>query len=73
MKCRRHRWDERVAVSEHKSERECRNGCGTVKVTRHEPQNFPPHWQEFWRGFDRVAGPDNPTPPCIEHPETQGD
>jgi len=50
----KHRWGEKAVISAHKTEQECINGCGIVKVRRHEPQNFPPHWTEFWRGLDRI-------------------
>lgn len=39
-------------VSPYKSERECENGCGIVKVSRHEGQS---HWLEFWRGLDKIS------------------
>lgn len=67
---RRHRWGERSPVSDAKTERECLNGCGVVKVTRHQGNR---HWQEFWRGYDKLAGDGDPTPPCIEPSETRGD
>ena len=54
----RHRWPkDATIISPNKSERECLNGCGTIKVTRHEWEggNFAcTHWTEFWRGLDRV-------------------
>lgn len=34
----RHRWGDKVANSPNKTERECTNGCGIVKVTRHESE-----------------------------------
>lgn len=60
---KRHRWGEKTVVSIYKSERECLNGCGIVKVTRHEPQNFRDlHWVEFWRGLDQINC--DATPAC---------
>jgi hypothetical protein len=47
----KHRWGEKTIVSPYKSERECLNGCGIVKVTRHEHTS---HWIEYWRGLDRI-------------------
>lgn len=55
----KHRWGEKVVVSVHKTERQC-SSCGIVKVSRHEPDNFPPHWTEFWRGLDRIEGTGTP-------------
>jgi hypothetical protein len=58
----RHRWGDKVAFP-NKSERECLNGCGTIKVTRHEFQGGRDlHWTEFWRGLDRIEG--EGTPAC---------
>jgi len=52
----KHRWPkEGTVITRHKTERECLNGCGIVKVTRHEsdgPRNL--HWVEFWRDMDRI-------------------
>lgn len=62
----RHRWGEKSIISPHKTERECQNGCGILKVTRHEPDNNPPHWQEFWRGLDKIEGAG--APPCTGAP-----
>lgn len=59
----RHRWGENLAVSAQKSERECCNGCGVVKVGRHEFEGGREiHWTEFWRGLERIEG--DKTPPC---------
>jgi hypothetical protein len=61
----KHRWPkDGNVISPHKTERECQNGCGVVKVTRHEadgPRDV--HWVEFWRDLDRIEG--EGTPPCI--------
>lgn len=55
-----HRWPKQgVTISPNKTERECQNGCGIVKVTRHEypPGNpFGIHWPEYWRGLDQFPG-----------------
>lgn len=56
-KAQRHRWGEPVRFA-HKTERECLNGCGIVKVTRHEDDI----WTEFWRGGERIFS--NHTPVC---------
>lgn len=62
----RHRWPkDSTVISPYKSERECLNGCGIVKVSRHE---YPPdcpngkHWPEFFRGLDKIECVG--TPPC---------
>ena len=62
---RRHRWGEKTVISSYKTERECLNGCGIVRVTRHEydgsrDRNL--HWIEFWRGLDRIEC--DATPVC---------
>lgn len=57
----RHRWGDKT-VFPHKSERVCTR-CGLVKVTRHESEGARDvHWQEFWRGLDRIEG--EGTPAC---------
>jgi len=66
---RRHRWGERVVVSRNKTERECQNGCGIVRVTRHEIDGGREvHWIEFWRDIDRIEG--EGTPPCAPQQES---
>lgn len=62
----RHRWPkEGNPISPNKTERECQNGCGIVKVTRHEFEaGREVHWTEFWRGLDRVYGTGTSTPVC---------
>lgn len=44
----RHSWDEPVRYAR-KTERACRNRCGTVKVTRHEHIS----WIEYWQPDER--------------------
>jgi hypothetical protein len=61
---RRHRWSDKV-VFEHKSERECLNGCGIVKATHHEDDR---HWVEFWRGLDRISVGKTPACEPVEVP-----
>lgn len=58
----RHRWPKHgTIISPNKTERECLNGCGTVKVTRHESEGGRDrHWQEYWRGLDRFEGEGTP-------------
>lgn len=59
----RHRWDKPLRT-DHKTERECKNNCGIVKVTRHESEGGrEKHWPEFWRGLDRVDV-DGRSPAC---------
>ena len=44
---KRHRWGERnPSPNGTKTERVCENGCGIIRVTRHEGNQ---HWVEFWR------------------------
>jgi hypothetical protein len=60
----RHRWGDKVVISPNKTERECLNGCGTVKVSRHEFEGGREiHWIEYWRGLDRVEG--DRAPECV--------
>ena len=61
----RHRWPKQgTIISPHKTERECLNGCGTVKVTRHESEGGrDTHWTEFWCGLEQHSA----TPPCVRH------
>lgn len=54
----RHSWADKTSFA-HKSERECKNGCGIVKVTRHEDRA---HWVEFWRGLEKIQC--DRTPKC---------
>lgn len=59
----RHRWGDKVVICPNKTERECLNRCGVVKVTRHEfDGGREVHWVEFWRGLDRVEA--DATPVC---------
>lgn len=59
----KHRWGDKTIVTANKTERECLNGCGVVKVTRHETEGGRDlHWIEFWSGLDRVEG--DRTPSC---------
>lgn len=59
----RHRWAEKAVITANKSERECLNGCGIVKVSRHEVEGgYERHWKEFYRGLDRIEC--NGTPAC---------
>lgn len=53
-----HRWPKQgVTISPNKTERECQNGCGVVKVSRHESEGGREiHWKEFWRGLDQCPG-----------------
>lgn len=64
MSARRHRWgDAQRFPLAHKTERACLNGCGIVKVTRHEAEGGRDvHWQEFWRDGMRIAC--DGTPAC---------
>lgn len=51
----RHRWGDRNVISPNKTERDCLNECGIVKVTRHEFEGGrAQHWVEFWRGLERI-------------------
>lgn len=59
----RHRWSEKTIITPNKSERECLNGCGIIKVSRHEVEGGRDvHWCEFWHWLDRIEG--NGTPAC---------
>lgn len=51
----RHSWPKEGTTFPNKTERECLNGCGIVKVTRHESEGGRDvYWTEFWRGLDRI-------------------
>jgi hypothetical protein len=57
----KHRWPRGTIITPNKTERECLNGCGIVKVTRHETEGAREvHWIEFWRGLDRIEGKGTP-------------
>jgi hypothetical protein len=57
----RHSWGARVPFPlARKTERECLNGCGVVKVTRHGIKTR----TEFWRELDKIEG--KGTPACVE-------
>lgn len=63
-KRRNHRWGEKNPLL-HKSERECLNGCGIVKVTHHQVEaGRDIYWTEFYRGLDKIAGAGERTPVC---------
>ena len=59
----RHRWGDKAIISPHKTERECTNGCGIIKVTRHESEGGRDvHWTEYWRDLGRIHS--DGTPVC---------
>lgn len=43
----------------YKTERECTNGCGIVKVTKKEPGQY---WTEFWKDGEQIKA--ERTPAC---------
>jgi hypothetical protein len=52
---KRHKWEE-SSREPHRTVRTCLNGCGVLKISRHEVENGRDiHWQEFWRGTDRIG------------------
>ena len=58
----KHRWGEPVTFP-FKTERECLNGCRTIKVTRHESEGgHAVAWREFWRDGEQLPG--ERTPAC---------
>jgi hypothetical protein len=59
----RHRWGDKVVITIHKSERECKNGCGIVKASRHEHNS---HWVEYWRGLEKISVDRAPTCEPVE-------
>lgn len=62
MTARRHSWGQPYRFM-HKTERMCVNGCGIIKVTRHEAEGgHDVHWHEFWRNGEQL--PSRPTPAC---------
>ena len=60
---KRHRWGQKNVVSPYKTERECQNGCGIVKASRHEHHS---HWTEYWRGLERISVDKAPACELIE-------
>jgi hypothetical protein len=60
----KHRWGHKTYFPlANKSECECSNGCGLVKVSRHEFEGgCEVHWTEFWCGMERIDC--QGTPPC---------
>jgi hypothetical protein len=57
QKQQRHRWGpkQRFPLAR-KSERECRNGCGIVEVSRRESEGDRDiYWTEYWRGLEKVS------------------
>jgi hypothetical protein len=64
---KKHRWGDKQTISPHKTERECLNNCGIVKVGRHEWQGGREiHWTEFWRSLERIEGTGTPVCEPIE-------
>jgi hypothetical protein len=59
----KHRWAMPIYESLNRTFRTC-GKCGIVRITRHEPDNFPPHWVEFECDGMKLAAP--PTPACID-------
>lgn len=58
----RHSWHEPNRMAK-KSERECRNGCGIIKVTLHpDGRAGRRHQVEFYRNGEQIEG--EGTPPC---------
>lgn len=62
----RHQWSQPERFT-HKTERQC-SKCGLVKVTRHEPDNVPPHWIEWWRDLEVIPAARTPECRSIEIP-----
>lgn len=64
----KHRWPkDGTVISAHKTERECLNGCGIIKVTRHEAQGSRDvHWVEFWRDMERIEGKGTPVCEAVQ-------
>ena len=42
----KHRWNDPIRPDMNNTYRSC-SKCGLIKITRHEPDNRPPHWIEF--------------------------
>ncbi|MDB5937580.1 MAG: hypothetical protein JWQ01_4924 [Massilia sp.] len=59
----KHRWADPIRYTPNSTVRTCER-CGILRITRHEPGNFPPHWVEFERDGAKVAAP--PTPACVD-------
>lgn len=58
----KHRWGEKTTFP-YKSERECLNGCRTIKVTWHQAEGaHDVDWTEYWRDGDKLEC--DGTPAC---------
>jgi hypothetical protein len=57
----KHRWSDRLEDGANTTRRTCQR-CGMLKITRHEPDNWPPHWVEF--EFEGRRVPAVKTPVC---------
>lgn len=58
----KHRWAKPVSPDLNNTFRTCIK-CGLIRITRHEPDNWPPHWTEFERDGAKVVST-KPTPKC---------
>jgi hypothetical protein len=62
MTQQRHRWSDPERPDIYHTRRVCLHNCGLVKVTRHEPDNNPPHWVQFEHNGAVIRTAK--TPPC---------
>lgn len=63
----RHAWSEPEVIDPNNTIRRCAK-CPTLRVTRHEPGHFPPHWTMFDLGDGRQFHSDK-VPPCTAKPK----
>jgi len=57
-----HRWNAPTYPDANTTHRTCKN-CPVVQITRHEPDNFPPHWKE-WLVPGKPQYASAKVPPC---------
>jgi hypothetical protein len=63
-----HRWGAPQYVDMHTTKRQCqRPGCKLIRITRHEPENDPPHWYEYEQDGLSIGRNLPHVPKCREH------
>lgn len=63
----KHAWSEPEVIDPNNTIRRCAK-CPTLRVTRHEPGHFPPHWTMWDRGDGKQFHSDK-VPPCTSKPK----
>lgn len=60
-----HSWEAPRRIDANNTIRTCQH-CGTVRRTRHEPDNEPPHWTEYETAAGKRIGEIGKTPACTK-------